>query len=477
MKILHVGWGFRPWRGGGLIEYAEDLMEIQAYNGHEVSYFCAGRHYPFTQKTRLIKWKRRDVVVYEVINSPIVHYGYLGTSRPNINLSEPKAENLFRKVINFTAPQIVHIQELAGLPSSLIDIAIDEFNLPVVLTLHDYFLLCPTLNLFDDSESVCSRTQIGTKCIICCKNAPANNDASIERTIHFYKVPLTWTSWRIYKRLRNIFETQASISKNNFLFDEYSATNFQNRRDTNIKRLRKINLLISQSNKVTKIYNYFTRSENIITLHSTVAHIESIRKRTRHDIKRPIIFSTLNGCASNFKGAKVISEAVGILNKRGLREQFRLEIWGGFVDTAENILSYDNVTYQGFYDIHKLDSILDKVDVGIIPSVWEEVYGYVGVEYLAKGVPIIGNNKGGITDYTVDDFTGWVNKTSSAQELADIMEKIIKNPAQVLELNHKIINNSKYIIKNIEDHFIEINRIYDEVVSNKQREKLMKKAI
>jgi hypothetical protein len=29
MKILHIGWGFRPWRGGGLIEYTEDLMETQ----------------------------------------------------------------------------------------------------------------------------------------------------------------------------------------------------------------------------------------------------------------------------------------------------------------------------------------------------------------------------------------------------------------------------------------------------------------
>ena len=33
MKILHIGWGFRPWRGGGIIEYAEDLMEKQIQKG------------------------------------------------------------------------------------------------------------------------------------------------------------------------------------------------------------------------------------------------------------------------------------------------------------------------------------------------------------------------------------------------------------------------------------------------------------
>lgn len=36
MKIFHIGWGFRPWRGGGLIEYTEDLMEtfLQADTTH-----------------------------------------------------------------------------------------------------------------------------------------------------------------------------------------------------------------------------------------------------------------------------------------------------------------------------------------------------------------------------------------------------------------------------------------------------------
>jgi len=29
MRVLHIGLGFSPWRGGGLIEYAEDLMEKQ----------------------------------------------------------------------------------------------------------------------------------------------------------------------------------------------------------------------------------------------------------------------------------------------------------------------------------------------------------------------------------------------------------------------------------------------------------------
>ena len=47
----------------------------------------------------------------------------------------------------------------------------------------------------------------------------------------------------------------------------------------------------------------------------------------------------------------------------------------------------------------ELDAILDEVDVGLMPSVWEEAYGYAGVEFLAKGIPVIANAIGGMPDY------------------------------------------------------------------------------
>jgi hypothetical protein len=52
MRILYVGYGFRPRRGGGLIAYAEDLMEAQAGRGDDVAYFFRGRHYPLAPNDR-----------------------------------------------------------------------------------------------------------------------------------------------------------------------------------------------------------------------------------------------------------------------------------------------------------------------------------------------------------------------------------------------------------------------------------------
>jgi len=93
----------------------------------------------------------------------------------------------------------------------------------------------------------------------------------------------------------------------------------------------------------------------------------------------------------------------------------------------------------------------------------EEVYGYTGIEFLKKGIPIIGNAKGGITDYTINDLTGWVNSTASSRELVNIIKYILKNPEKIDTLNKKILND-KTLIKSMDTHFKEINGIYNRII-------------
>lgn len=473
IKVLHIGWGFRPWRGGGLIEYAEDLMESQVKNGYEVYYFFAGRHYPLLSKSRLIKWERKGIHIYEVINSPIIHGGEKGSLKPDLNLGEPLSEEFLRKILNEIQPDIVHIQELAGLPSSLIDI-IKEKKFPLIMTLHDYFLLCPTLKLFDSTENNCMDKNIGRKCIVCCQNAP-NKNISIKQTI-IYDLK-KWNLYNLFKSLYKIIKIfnikrkilLVSLGEDAKEVNQDLAKEFQERRDINIERLNKVDLLIAQSYKVEEIYKrILNREKGIITLHSAVKHIDFIQPKVINSIDFPINFAVLNGCASVAKGSKLILKSMELLTEKGLDNFFKLHIFGGLSpEVKDEILKYNNVFYHGSYNVNELNMILDEIEVGIIPSVWEEVYGYVGIEFLAKGIPVIGNKRGGIVDYTIEDFTGWVNKSCSAEELSNIIEGIIKNPEQILVLNKKIVQNKDKIIKKMDQHFFEIDKIYKELISKK----------
>ena len=141
--------------------------------------------------------------------------------------------------------------------------------------------------------------------------------------------------------------------------------------------------------------------------------------------------------------------------------RFKFLIYGWLHGEIRNeVLSSENVIYKGVYNVKNLNSLLKDVHVGIVPSIWEECYGFVGIEFLAKGIPVIGNNRGGIPDYVIDGQTGWLNQSVSAQELAKIMIDIIERPGQITELNRHLISNRPRYIKTMASHFFEMEKIY-----------------
>jgi glycosyltransferase involved in cell wall biosynthesis len=113
--------------------------------------------------------------------------------------------------------------------------------------------------------------------------------------------------------------------------------------------------------------------------------------------------------------------------------------------------------------------MLEAVDVGLIPSTWEEAFGFVGLEFLAKGVPIIGNARGGIRDYTIDGVTGWVNRTNDAAGLARLMAAIIANPDSVAALSRSIRARRGEFIKTMRAHGEEIENLYRSLSGRSQR--------
>jgi len=486
MKILHIGYGFRPWRGGGLIEYAEDLMDIQAAHGHEVAYFFAGRQYPLVRKPWLKKWSRGNIRMYEIVNSPINFAFERGTKYPESHLREEYSESFFLQTLAQVEPDLIHIQELAGLPSSLLEI-INQKNIPVLMTLQDYFPLCPTLKLYDYSSSLCLKQQVGADCVRCCAQAPWDAEHLIELTINHeatrFKRALPTvmhTPARRLKRLagRVVRHARTRISQPRAQrqprVEEPLAQVFQDRREVNIERLNTIDLLVAQSYRVAEIYRTLgVQASRIQTVHLTLKHIDQIQSKQMNNVSRPVRFATLNGCVSNQKGALLILGALRQLKELGLSSGFQLVVLGGVLDSIRDELSqYENVLLSGFYQVSKLDNLLEDIHVGIIPSIWEEAYGFTGIEFLAKGIPVIGNRMGGIVDYTVNNVTGWVNQPNTAGGLTQIMADIVRRPEQIVQLNQSILSNYRRFIKPMGGHFEEMERLYTEVIRAKHKRAL-----
>jgi glycosyltransferase involved in cell wall biosynthesis len=461
VRILHVGWGYWPWRIGGLIHYAEDLMRSQVARGDHVGYFFAGRHYAMPARTRLRRWERAQVAMFEVVNGPIVSGLELGTRRPGLDLDEPLIEGHFRSVLGSFGPDAIHFQELLCLPSSLIEIAADA-GVPTVMTLQDYGPLCSTLRLFDADGQLCTRLDVGEDCARRNAHAPASRRGFVEDTLR-YEIPRWHRRLRAHRWPRRYDRLAERVSEWSLGRveaepppppEDFNPAAFQRRRDVNARRLGRVGRLVAQSPRVAEIYRgRGVAPERMATLPFTLSHIEHLRPRLLAAPPDPIAFATLGGCAARTKGAHLVADALATLQAVGLAGRFRLLVFGGVDGDVRPALEADpSVEVRGMYAPEGLDTLLDEVDVGIMPSIWEEAFAYTGLEMIAKGIPLIANPLGGMVEYARDGESAWWNTDCTGEGLARVMARLIQGPRLVLEMHQRVVAGRDRLVPSWDAH-------------------------
>ena len=470
MRLLHVGSGFRPWRRGGLVAYVEDLAYEQLRRGHDVAYFFSGRQYPLARGPRLRRWDRDGLRMLEVVNSPLYDHG----RQPELEVAEPRLERMLDGVLAERRPEVVHVQELAGLPSSLLDV-IGRHGIPVVVTLQDYFPVCSTFKLIDAQGQVCTRLEIGADCAATTAADAREPGLLIEATIEhevrrirrLQPLAKEHRRERLQRTSKRIAAVEARRRSRRAAPPVPAA--FQRRRDLNVERLNRADRVVAMSHRVGEIYSRLgVEPARLRTIHLTLAHIERLtpRRMPATDDGRPLTFATLAGFESEAKGALLLIEAMRQLEERARAGRFRLLVLGHVEPRFRALAAgLPGIEIGDYFRPEALDSILEEVDVGLMPSIWEEAYGYAGIEFLAKGIPVIANAIGGMPDYTRAGETGWLNHSCSADELARIVADIVDRPEQVVALNEGLIAERDSVVKPMARHADEMDELYRELTA------------
>ena len=471
-----MGWGFRPFRTGGLIAYVEDVTAAQAARGHEVSYFFAGRHLPGEARPHLRRWQRDGVDMHELFNGPVLPGVDAGSRYPDRDLDEPVSEAAFGAVLDRVRPDVVHVQELTGLPTSLLALP-RERGIPVVLSLEDYHLLCPTVKLYDAEGRNCRRQRPGEMCTVCCRDAPVNAAPWVRRTLE--QVVLrsergTMAANNVINAVRyrpRVGRALARLRPGPAAPEPAAPRRaapppaYDRRREVNVARMSEVDVVLAMSHRVAEIYAELGVDERRLrVLHFTVSHLAGIVPAPRADPQDPMVFTLLNACSSVAKGVNVVIEALDALERRGLGDRFRLHVWGYVAPPMRPALvAHRAVEVRGNYTGEDLSPALADADVGIVPSIWEEAYGYTGVEMLAGGLPVIGSARGGITDYVLPGETGWRNESATGEELAALMARLIEQPAEVTALRRGLRERPPAAVKTMDRHLDELDAVYAEL--------------
>jgi glycosyltransferase involved in cell wall biosynthesis len=90
----------------------------------------------------------------------------------------------------------------------------------------------------------------------------------------------------------------------------------------------------------------------------------------------------------------------------------------------------ERVSFRGWLGAEELGQELAEASIVVLPSVWPEPFGLVGIEALAAGRPVVASATGGIVDWLQDGVSGLCVEPGDAQALARALNELLADPAR-----------------------------------------------
>jgi len=201
------------------------------------------------------------------------------------------------------------------------------------------------------------------------------------------------------------------------------------------KRLSKsINVVVGISNYVLKKhleYGLFKGTKKVIIPNSLFSKPLSSPKIY---VNRPLRFLYLGGTFKH-KGFYLLMNTFLKLEKTSNN----YELWVGGRGKYKGSIS-KNIKFLGFV---KSEDIYSKVDVVIVPSLWNEPFGRIIIEANSYGVPVIGSNRGGMPEIIRHEKTGFIFNADKEDDLLKYIKMFIDEPDLVLKLSPNCLKYSE----------------------------------
>lgn len=201
------------------------------------------------------------------------------------------------------------------------------------------------------------------------------------------------------------------------------------------------------------------------------------------DCKKYMIGSPIKTCMNIFP-KKVTNNPltfafIGLINKtKGIEEL--LEIFSvpafnsnlivlgkgsnnNYEEDLKSRYSSENIRFMGFSDI---PGFMPKIDVIIVPSLWNEPFGRVIIEAYSYGIPVIGSRRGGIPELVEDGRTGFIFDPDKNRDLESKIKIFSGNPGLIPQMSENCISRSEQY--SARETTIKYTGLYKNLLSDKR---------
>jgi glycosyltransferase involved in cell wall biosynthesis len=418
MKILYACHQFLPEYYTGTERYTLELAKQMQKMGHHVmvltySYLSNEGMQPFAKGQLLNK-------VYQYDRVPVIAWRHADlhprVMEPELSfrLQDDYMEEAFEKFLQEHTFDILHITHLMRV-SPILKVA-KCHGLKVVMHLTDYWMICPKATLLKSDGSLCEGPNFGRNCGKYC-----------------YETKWTQALRERYHHAQNSLHlVDVIISPSQFLINVFK------KNGVDISRF----IYLKHGFDYSKV-KFFKKG-----------------KLVREGI---ITFGFL-GTILPHKGVHVLIEAF----KKVALDNIRLKIYGGYFERSDYYQSLlqkvgDDVRIKfcGEYDFEDVSSVLQEIDVVVVPSVWYENAPLTISTAHAHGVPVIATDLGGMAEMVHDGLDGFTFRMGDSSDLAEKIRLLATNPGLLEKFSQAITPPPR-----IEGDAFYLEQIYTKLLRN-----------
>ncbi len=315
-----------------------------------------------------------------------------------------KYKNIFSFILDFFHINLIHVHHTMDLSIEIYRQAMTK-NIPIFLTAHDYYYLCPKINM--------SCNEIPNQ-VIC--------NPCIEKTFGLSEQYNYWKQWNDHTNeiLR--------ICKNVFMPSKSALQIYQ------------------------KCFPQYEEKFLIIEHGISKTNIENIPL-----LERKMVNVAFLGGLTKEKGSQLIKKIVEMD-----APHINWHIFGGIDDSELLNFSKDNLHKHGWYDQKNITQLLieNKIHLVCILSLCRETYCYTLTEALLAGIPTIVTPYGALEERVKKLDCGWVleKEDCNAKGVLKCIESIIDNPDHYVR---KCKNIKQIKFPTIEDMSLSYKEIYE----------------
>ena len=185
-KVLFYNWepAFAAnRRGGGISVYQDNCISRLLKRGWQVHSLAAGTAYDLNRSNPYIiksETSRAPHIGFVLVNSPVVAPSLYSHFTNQVTVGESSDRAVADAIIQFVRMNgpydVFHFNNLEGLPAAVMPILREEFrDTKFIFFVHNYYLMCPQVNLWKNDSHNCDGKEGGQACVSCLGNDALTN--------------------------------------------------------------------------------------------------------------------------------------------------------------------------------------------------------------------------------------------------------------------------------------------------------------